>query len=210
VVQPNTAIQERALLIRRQVHPERGPTDTRRAVFLGRLVALKGPRLAIAALARPSAAAWSLDLYGEGPEHMSLRRFAARLGVTHRVNFKGHRPRREAMVALSSADALLLPSMHDQAGWAVAEALSLGCPVVCLDRGGPAVLVGPGEGVKVRVRGAVVEELAAALGQLSGRIDPVTRWSEERLPARLVEWYRLAAYPRTMQPPANSTQNLSG
>jgi glycosyltransferase involved in cell wall biosynthesis len=151
--------------------------------------------MAIAAIARPEASAWTLDLYGDGRQPALLRRFAERLGVADRVTFKGQRPRTEAMAALSSADALLFPSIHDQAPFAVAEALSLGCPVVCLDRGGPAVLVGEGEGVKVRSTGTVVEDLAAGLAGLGPRIRPVSRWSAERLPGQLAEWYREARRP---------------
>ena len=191
VVEPNTAIrdQDAALLPwRAPVTPGAGP---RRAVFLGRLLPLKGPGLAIAALAEPEARAWTLDIYGAGPELARLRRLAERLGVSDRVVFKGYRPREEALAALAEADAMLFPSMHDQAPWAVAEALSLGCPVVCLDRGGPAVLVGSGEGAKVPVSPSVTRDLARALAGLDGRMAPVTRWSERRLPARLSDWYGL-------------------
>jgi glycosyltransferase involved in cell wall biosynthesis len=192
VVEPNTAIQDHDASVQLRRRPHGVGTAPRRAVFLGRLIALKGPRLAIAALAKPEARAWTLDLYGAGPELASLRRLSERLGVSDRVAFKGHRPREEAMAAMAVADALLFPSMHDQAPWAVAEALSLGCPVVCLDRGGPAVLVGPGEGTKVPVSRSVVHDLAKALAGLDGRLDPVSRWSDRRLPGRLAEWYQQA------------------
>jgi glycosyltransferase involved in cell wall biosynthesis len=206
-VEPNTAIRRQDLPVCRQSHPERPAGQPRRAVFLGRLVALKGPRLAIAVLARPEAAAWSLDFYGGGRQLASLRRYAERCGVADRVTFKGQRPRTEAMAALCSADALLFPSMHDQAPWAVAEALSLGCPVVCLDRGGPAVLVGPGEGVKVQVGKTVVDELARALAELDGRVVPMGRWTEDRLPDRLIGWYRQAARLQPRLPAGNPTQS---
>ena len=41
-----------------------------------------------------------------------------------------------------SADVLAFPSLHEEGGWAVAEATGIGLPVVCLDRGGPAILGG--------------------------------------------------------------------
>lgn len=40
------------------------------------------------------------------------------------------------------SDTFLFPSLHDEAGWAVAEAIASGLPVVCLDHGGPRVVAG--------------------------------------------------------------------
>jgi len=161
----------------------------RRAVFAGRLVAWKGIALAVAAVARPAAADWSLDIYGSGPEARRVGALAERLGVADRVALKGRRSRTEVLAALSTADALLFPSMHDSAPWIVAEALSIGCPVVCLDRGGPAVIVGAGQGIKATVSAATVDALAGALQSLDGRITPVSRWNADRLPSLLAGWY---------------------
>jgi glycosyltransferase involved in cell wall biosynthesis len=189
VVEPHVAIQvaEQATTPDQRGRPPAG--GRRRALYVARLLGWKGVRLAVAALAHPAAADWTLDVYGVGPEAGPARRLAGRLGVADRVRFKGHRDRQEVLAALSSADALVFPSMHDAGGWAVAEALSLGCPVVCLDRGGPAVVVGAGEGVKVPVTGDVVGDLARGLSSLESRIPPVTRWTAARLPSLLDRWY---------------------
>jgi glycosyltransferase involved in cell wall biosynthesis len=66
-------------------------------------------------------------------------------------------------------DALLFPSLHDSSGNVVLEALSSGLPVVCLDVGGPALLVDPSCGFKVRPGAPqqVVEDLARALATLA-------------------------------------------
>jgi glycosyltransferase involved in cell wall biosynthesis len=185
VVEPNVAIEGL------QPPPVSAgePGARRRAVFGGRLLPLKGLRLAVAALARPEAAGWSLEIYGSGQESRPLMRLARRFGIADRVILKGQRPRDEMRAALTMADALLFPSLHDSAPWVVAEALYAGCPVVCLDHGGPTVLVGPREGVKVSVKGDVVKDLACGLAALRGRIEPVDRWHAARLPARLAEWY---------------------
>lgn len=163
----------------------------RRAVFVGRLVAWKGAAIAVAALARPEAAGWSLDVYGDGPERRRLVRFARRLGVVERVRFLGQRPRNEVLAAFAAADALVFPSMHDAAGWAVAEAVALGCPVVCLDRGGPPVLA-DGAGAVVPACGDVVGAVARALAAIGLRGGPSARWSASRLESRLAEWYARA------------------
>jgi glycosyltransferase involved in cell wall biosynthesis len=203
VVESHVAIQVAEEAAAAAATGRRAVDGRRRAVYVARLLAWKGIRLAVAALARPEAAGWTLDVYGVGPEAGSARRLARRLGVADRVTFKGHRDRQEVLAALSSADALLFPSMHDAGGWAVAEALSLGCPVICLDRGGPAVVVGAGEGVKVPVTGDVVGGLARGLSSLEGRIPPVVRWTAGRLPSLLDRWYGQVVERRRAAPAAD-------
>jgi glycosyltransferase involved in cell wall biosynthesis len=168
-------------------------SESRVALFVGRLEAHKGLRLAIAAIARPEAAGWRLNVYGAGEEADPARRLARRLGVEERVEFLGHRPRAEVIAALQNADALLYPSLHDQAPWAVGEALSSGCPVVCLDWGGPSVLVDQGQGVRVPIQGVpgVAARLAEALGSIESRIQPSARWNRDRLPQLLAHWYSM-------------------
>jgi glycosyltransferase involved in cell wall biosynthesis len=199
VVEPNVALVPLPELASAEDSRHKDGDHQRRAVFVGRLLPIKGLRLAVASLARPEAAGWRLDVYGAGPERGSAERLAARLGVADRITFKGERPRAEVLWALATADALVAPFIHDQASWAVGEALAVGCPVVCLDRGGSAVLVGPDDGVKVPVGGDIAGKLAAALSTLTGRIPPVDRWRPDRLPGLLAGWYEEAASSR---PPA--------
>jgi glycosyltransferase involved in cell wall biosynthesis len=57
------------------------------------------------------------------------------------VVFRGWVPREQVLEFIRrDAAVLLFPSLHDQAGWIVGEALTLGLPAVCLDRGGPPAL----------------------------------------------------------------------
>jgi glycosyltransferase involved in cell wall biosynthesis len=165
---------------------EEGPV----AVFAGRLLAWKGLRLAVAAVARTRD--WRLVVFGAGPEEGAARRLAGRMGCAARVTFRGQRPRAEVLRELAAADALLHPSMHDSGPWIVAEAVTLGTPVVCLDRGGSPDLIGaPAAGVAVPAHGQVPVALAAALDGLpAGR--PLDRWRAERLPAQIEGHYRRA------------------
>lgn len=118
-----------------------GPAAGRTALFAGRLVPLKGVALALDALALLPG--WRLLVAGDGPDRRRLRRRAERLGVTDRVRFLGWLPRRELLRAMrDDASVFLFPSLHDEAGWSVVEALGQGLPVVCLDRGGPPLLTG--------------------------------------------------------------------
>ena len=141
---------------------------------------------------RPEASAWRLDLYGDGPERGRLECLAARWGIADRVRFLGHRPRAEVGLALSRADVLLFPSTHDAAGWSVAEAIAAGCPVLCLDRGGPATLVGATDGILVDPTGDVVTDLAVALDRVHGLQPQRDQWLADRLPDFISEIYERA------------------
>jgi glycosyltransferase involved in cell wall biosynthesis len=186
--------------VRRGGAGPRASDQGRRAVFAGRLLGWKGVRLAVAALARAQADGWTLDIYGTGPDEGAIRATCAGLGVADRVTLHGQRPRAEVLAALARCDALLFPSMHDSAGWVVAETLALGRPVICLDIGGPAMQVGPVDrfglgprGTRVRPYGDVVGGLARALRDCPGPLEPDHRFDANRLPDLLDEIYLKAA-----------------
>jgi glycosyltransferase involved in cell wall biosynthesis len=165
---------------------------SRRAVFIGRLIPWKGLRAAVGALARPAASDWTLDVYGQGPEGGHGLALARRLGVDDRVTLHGVVDRSEIFKALCQADALLFPSSRESAGGAVAEAISSGCPVVCLDIGGPGTVVRPGQGIKLLASADVCGSLAEALSQVGPRHAGDDRWSGRRIPDLLDRWYAVA------------------
>ncbi len=168
-------------------------TPGRRAVFAGRLEAWKGPRLAVAAVA--AAPGWHLDVFGTGPQLAPARRLARRLGVADRVTFWGQRPRAEVVAALGDADAFLFPSLHDSAPFAVGEALSLGVPVVCIDRGGPPELARtPVAGLAVPADRHAPAALAAALERLPA-VESLDWWAADRLPDEIDRHYHRAVVP---------------
>lgn len=117
--------------------PERVARDDRppTALFAGELIPLKGLALAIRAIARLPE--WRLLICGAGRDEQRLRATARRFGVEGRVRFLGKLPRNEVLRLMAEeADVLLFPSLHDEGPMVVAEALTVGLPVVCLDRGG--------------------------------------------------------------------------
>ena len=187
VIEPNASLETVSL---ESSALRAGPEGIRTAVFAGRLMGLKGVRLALDALARTPQGAWRLVVYGDGYDRGALIKRARRLGISDRVEFLGHRPRAEVLSAFEAADALLFPSMHDQAGWVAGEASSLGCPVVCLPLGGPALLAGPNAFV-ASLDGDIVANVAEQL-ELAGKVGGVrhNRWSRDRLPAMVDDWYR--------------------
>jgi glycosyltransferase involved in cell wall biosynthesis len=122
---------------------ERRPATLPHFVFAGRLVHWKGVHFAIRALAeaRRTVPAATLTLFGSGPAERWLRDLAEKLGVTDAVEFVGHAPRKRFVDSLPNYTALIFPSLHDSGGLVVLEALSNGLPVVCLDLGGPGIMV---------------------------------------------------------------------
>jgi glycosyltransferase involved in cell wall biosynthesis len=130
------------------------------ALYAGRLLPWKGIALGLRAIAELPE--WRLLICGSGPDEARLKRICARLGVTDRVEFLGWRPRPELLRMMrEEADAFLFPSMHEEGGWVVAEALATGLPAVCLDRGGPPVL--GGHAVGTGSLSTTVSGLASAL-----------------------------------------------
>jgi len=189
VIEPNVALQDGL------VHAAPDHDGPRRAVFAGRLVEWKGLLLAVLALARTPRGSWSLDVLGDGPARERAERAVRQHGLGDLVRFHGHVTRPVLLDQLATADALLYPSLHEACGWVVAEALSVGCPPVCLDVGGPPVLVArAGVGVCVPASGAVPEALAAALLALPRkRPAPSAAFAASRLPDLLSSWYAQVA-----------------
>ena len=176
VVFPNVVLEEADTFIPQVTRAHRT------ALFAARLLPWKGGALAIRTIAEVPG--WRLIICGRGPDEARLRKIADRYGVTDMVEFRGWLPREELLQLMSSGTpAFLLPSLHDEAGWAVVEAMSSGCPVVGLDVGGPAVLLGD-KAVPAR-RGVTktVANLATAL--LESQHETPDVW------ARLADRYRL-------------------
>jgi glycosyltransferase involved in cell wall biosynthesis len=109
-------------------------------IFASRLLPWKGGKLALRAFRYVTDPAAMLRIFGEGPDRHRLARAARRWGLADRVKFEGKVPRAALMQTIAHGGVCLHPALHDEAGLAVAEALSLGTPVVCLTRGGPPAL----------------------------------------------------------------------
>jgi glycosyltransferase involved in cell wall biosynthesis len=130
---------------------ERQPSLSPRFLYVGRLLHWKGIHFAIRALAeaREKLPTATLTLFGSGPAELWLRALAKKCGVGDAVEFVGQVPRPRLMESFHSFTALVFPSLHDSGGLAVLEAMSKGLPVVCLDLGGPGVMVNGSCGVVV-------------------------------------------------------------
>lgn len=160
----------------------------RRLIFAGRLTSWKGPYLSLETLCFLPCD-WDLHIFGQGSEESALRRRSLRLGLSDRVHFRGAVPLEELRDELVTADALLFPSMHDAAPFTVAEAVRVGCPVACLDVGGPPMLIEGGAGIAVPPDRHAPLRLAQAVLAME-RHQPSNRWNADRLVSVVDAWYR--------------------
>ena len=149
--------------------PLRGNAHPFRVASVGRLLGLKGVGFGLRAFARLRQEVRDAEYWiiGEGPERSYLEGLAERLGCRGAVTFLGWVPREQLPRYLAEVDVLLHPSLHEQFGYAVVEAMAAGRPVVCLDVAALGLLVREGCGVRVPVREPeqVVADLHAALRQ---------------------------------------------
>lgn len=171
----------------------------RLAVFAGRLIGWKGARIAVAALCERSARDWHLEVFGDGPDRPALERLAQRVGVADRVTFRGWRGRREVMTWLRRAHCLVHPAILDAAPSAVAEAVSLGTPVVCFDRLGPAELARDRGGLLVQPGRDAPRRFADAMAAAPLGVEPNPAWLAERVPVLLNQVYEEAVAVKTLK-----------
>jgi glycogen synthase len=101
-----------------------------RVLFVGRLAPQKGVGTLVAAaglLKHPSA---QVILVGDGPERKALEREAKRIGVGDRLRFEGFVAHERLPTILAHADLLVLPSLYEELGTVLLEAMQAGLPVV--------------------------------------------------------------------------------
>jgi glycosyltransferase involved in cell wall biosynthesis len=138
-----------------------------RFVHHGRLVPYKATDLAIKALARARNPV-VLDVIGQGTERAILEKLAAELGVSGRVNFAGWMKHGDLVLALRGYRGMVAPSLAEANGIVFQEAMMIGLPVICVDWGGPSLLVTPESGIAIPPDSeeAVVAGLADAMDRL--------------------------------------------
>jgi glycosyltransferase involved in cell wall biosynthesis/thymidylate kinase len=136
-----------------------------------RLVHWKAVELAIQAVtsARSYGTDVHLTILEEGPEQPHLRKLTHLLGISSYVSFRGRLPSLDQVYeAIQDSDALIHPSLHEAFGQACLEALALGVPVICLNWGGPGLIVDETCGFRIEptTREETIAGLANAIQKL--------------------------------------------
>jgi glycosyltransferase involved in cell wall biosynthesis len=135
----------------------------------GRFVPLKGFDLTLRAFALfldqltpQEKTQATLTLIGAGPNEHRLMTLAKSLNLEPYVRWVPWVPLSEMDAYYRNSHVFLFPS-HEGAGMVVAEAMSFGLPVVCLDNDGPGELVHPASSLKVAI--SDYSSTVTALGQ---------------------------------------------
>jgi len=146
-------------------------TGAVRFAFVGRLVDWKAVDVLLDAFAqaRMSAPTITLDVYGDGQDRAALQTQARTLGLDAVVHFHGFVAQEAVARGLSTADALVLPSLYECGGAVVLEAMAMGLPVIATRWGGPADYLDEQCGVLIDItdRATLVRDLAAAVVYLA-------------------------------------------
>jgi glycogen(starch) synthase len=120
----------------RRADPLAGQGDGPRVVFVGRLARQKGVHVLVEAVSRLRTPGARLALVGDGAERVRLEREAARLGIADRVHVTGFVAHEQVPDYLAVADVLVLPSIYEELGTVLVEALHAGVPTVASRTGG--------------------------------------------------------------------------
>jgi len=161
--------------------------DAKMILFVGHLKKVKGPDLALKALAgiagastpSPSSVHSQLVFIGDGPLRAELESSASELGLGDRVVFPGSQLHDRVALWMNVADCLLLSSRSEGMPNVVIEALASGTPVVATD-------VGDVRSVLTEASGCVVsaaenESPGAIAAALMGVLD--REWNHEAISA---------------------------
>jgi len=112
--------------------------------YVGRLAEQKRPDLLVEAFAELDETA-SLVVVGDGPLRPQVEAAVRRSPARDRITLSGFVPHEQVPAVLRSIDLLVLPSIYEETGSVLAEAMACGLPVVASDVGGIPDVVSDGE-----------------------------------------------------------------
>lgn len=113
--------------------------DIKRIMFIGNLVPIKNPYLALEAFLKFNSINTKSEFWilGDGPELNRMKVLSERYNKIDNVKFLGKVNRDEVIKRMREADVVLFPTL-ESAGFVTLESMAVGTPVISLDIGGPA------------------------------------------------------------------------
>jgi glycosyltransferase involved in cell wall biosynthesis len=171
--------------------PRLGAGSSKRLLWVGRFLPIKGARLALHTFAEvlrrePTA---RLRMVGAGPTLAAARDYALRAGITEAVEFTGTLRWAEVQELYKRADLFLFTSIRDSFGAQVLEAAAKGLPTVAIRQSGvgrwlPAnagslVVPLPGEDMPGRLAEAALGLLAESPGERMERSAAAYEWATQ-------------------------------
>ncbi|MFW7377347.1 MAG: glycosyltransferase family 4 protein [Oligoflexus sp.] len=163
---PENAVDENLLL-----NAERKDvTSTLKVVFVGRLVALKGPDIVLrASLPYLRQKSMHLEFVGDGPLMSELRDIVAKENLQDQVRFHGWIAQQsQVQKMMQDFHVLAFPSVREFGGGVVVEAMAKGVVPIVLDYGGPGEIVTAESGIKLALldQEQTIQSLNRAIGEV--------------------------------------------
>ncbi len=170
-----------------RVQPKSTDSDTFRILFVGRLLFWKGLHLGLQAFAllHQNLPNSHLTIIGKGPDENWLKGLAKQLNIENALDWTPWIDQKQLFSVYSEYDVLLLPSLHDNSPNVILESFHFGLPVICLDLGGPGVMVNDSCGRVIKTDSlseeAVIQSLSDALMELATKLELRHQLSEMAL-----------------------------
>ena len=104
-------------------------------------------------------------MVGDGPEKKHWQTLASQLGINHKIHWQKYLEQQKLFQLFDTFDLFLFPSLHESGGTVVLESLAYGLPVICLDLGGPGMIVDDTCGVKIQTKNRSAHQVSQAMAQ---------------------------------------------
>ncbi len=137
-------------------HKQTANSEILRLIVVARLVEFKGIEYLIRALPTvQNAVNARLDIHGDGPMRLQLKKLVKELGLENAIFFHGETPHKQIPSELWKSDIFLLPSIVDSFGRTegfgavILEAMASGLPVIASRVGGIPDIINESNGILV-------------------------------------------------------------
>lgn len=171
-----------------------------RILFAGRLVYLKGIHFALQAfnIFQKQFPNSHFTIVGDGPDTSWLKAIAEKGEAGKKLEWIPWVEHSTLTQMYSNYDVLMFPSLHDTGGAVILEGFAQGLPAICLDLGGPGIMVNDTCGYCIVTKGleesAVIQGLSDALYDLAQNREQYKQLSRGALErAKVFHWENIVS-----------------